>query len=196
MKILIVYAHPKTKGHCPKILEKTIEELVARNIPYEVLDLYKMNYDPILREDEHYTSGNRNISAENLSIQKKIIGSNHFIFIYPIWWGAMPAILKGFFDRIITPGFGYRYENVLPKKLLKGKKAIVIMTSGGPIWYSYLRGNRPKKNIKNDILEFCGIKTKVYQIGKCRKLDDEKISKLNKVVQKAVWHLVGKSFLL
>lgn len=86
----------------------------------------------------------------------------------------MPAILKGFFDKILISGFGFKYnKHGIPIKLLKDKKATIITTSGGPKIYYFMFDNRMKKNISKDILGFCGIKIKYYQFYNAKKLDDE-----------------------
>jgi len=181
-KVLVVYAHPQVEGHCSTLLSEVRKILSEKKADYEILDLYGKNYDPALHENELFTSGNRDISGDNLAIQEQIKNSSRFIFVYPVWWSSMPASLKGFFDRVLTPRFAYRYEGMIPKKLLTGKKALVFMTSGSPKIYLWLTGNRPKKLIKRDILGFCGIKAKVVQIGGCRKWKEEKIPGLKKIV--------------
>lgn len=189
MKTLIIYSHPQTHGFCSYILKNVEEDLKEKNIEYETIDLYKINYDAILHENEHYTSGNKDISELNKKIQQKIIGTNNLIFIFPIWWANMPAILKGFFDKILTSGFGFKYNKyAIPIKLLKEKNATIITTSGGPRIYYLIFGNRVKTNISRDILGFCGIKVKYYQFYNAKNLDDKykKIikSKINKIIWK------------
>ncbi len=175
MKTLIIYSHPQTLGFCSCILKNVERNLKDKNIEYEIIDLYKINYDAILRENEHYTSGNKKISELNKKIQQKIIETNRLIFIFPIWWGNMPAILKGFFDKILTPGFGFKYSKYgIPIKLLKNKKAVIITTSGGPKIYYIFTKNFIKHNVQKNILWLCGIKSKFYQIYSARKLNKKK----------------------
>jgi len=188
MKTLIIYAHPETKGHNPLILKQVKAKLDAKNKDYEILDLYKMKYDPILHKEEHYTQGNTVISKQNKEIQEKIKQSD-LIFIYPVWWGTMPAILKGFFDKVLTPGFAYIFKGKMPTPLLKGKKALVITTVGAPNFFYLLTGNRPKKIISKNILKFCGIKTKVFQIDNANKLNKEQEQKIKKAVNKGLQYL-------
>jgi len=185
MKTLVIYAHPATQGHCPFIFEQVKKTLEEKKIEYEAIDLYSIKYDPVLHEDEHYTAGKRNVSKENKEMQKKILDSELLIFIYPIWWGSAPAILKGFLDKVLVSGFAFRYVNGIPIGLLKGKRALVFMTSGGPTWYYKLTGNVPARIMKSMTLGFCGIKTKVYQIGRCLSFDDDKKKEITKTVRKA-----------
>jgi putative NADPH-quinone reductase len=75
MKALIIFGHPDTNiGFAVNMLEAVKNRLQERECDFEVLDLYKMNYDPVLKSSELYTAGNREISSENLQIQQKIKG--------------------------------------------------------------------------------------------------------------------------
>ena len=168
-----------------------LNRIDAENAEYEVLDLYKMKYDPILSWDELYTAGNRHISRENLEIQEKIKSTDKLIFIYPVWWNSMPAILKGFFDRVLTPSFAYKFSSRgIPQKLLKGKKAAVFITSAssGAVSFIFLR-NRAKQLIREDLLGFCGIDSRVYQFGSATKLTESNRQKIKKMVEKRMDYL-------
>ncbi len=183
MTTLIVYAHPNTEGHCSNILKQVLTQLKKRKKKYEVLDLYKLKYDPILYESEHYTVGNRKVSKQNKEIQEKISNSKKIIFIYPVWWNSMPAILKGFVDKGFVSHFAFKYKNGMPIGILKGKKAAVFITSGANNLFSFLfLGNRAGKIMSKDILGFCGIKAKTFQLGNCIKFNKEKIPKIKKLV--------------
>jgi putative NADPH-quinone reductase len=81
--------------------------------------------------------------------------------VHPVWWGGLPALLKGFIDRLFLPGkaFKYRPNSVWWDKLLTGKTARIITTLDQPGWYYRLRFGRPSVNqLKKSTLEFCGIK--------------------------------------
>ena len=78
MKTLIIYAHPKTEGHPPIILEEVKSFLKDFGEDYEIIDLYKIKYDPVLHEEEHYTSGNRNISKQNKLCKFVQIGGKYY----------------------------------------------------------------------------------------------------------------------
>jgi NAD(P)H dehydrogenase (quinone) len=190
MSTLIIFAHPENEGHNSAILAEVLSFLDKKKETYELLDLYKQNFDPILKKEELYTSGQRNISKEVLDIQEKIKNNPHLIFIYPIWWGTMPAVMKGFFDRVLTSRFAFVYEKGFPKGLLKNKAA-VFATSGAPILVSRIfQSGRSSKLISNDILGFCGIKNRVFQLGNANadKLEKNK-KKIISLVKKGLGYL-------
>jgi putative NADPH-quinone reductase len=208
MKILIIYAHPDSVGHCSTILSEVKKNLYEKKSEYEVIDLYNIKYDPILTGKELYGTKDKELSDINKEMQKKVSEADKLIFIYPVWWNSMPAILKGFFDRVFTSGFAFRYKSVIPVMirtkllmryafvtrfdygipipLLKGKKAIVFLTTGAPKIAFFITGNRFKKLIKRDILGFFGIKSKIYHIDNCRKLNDYQIVKIQKAVKRGL----------
>jgi NAD(P)H dehydrogenase (quinone) len=189
--MLIVYTHPNKIGHSGKILEEVISILNKKNTKYELLDLYEMKYDPILHSNEHYTSGNRDVDEVNKEIQEKIKNNDKFIFIYPTWWNNMPAILKGFIDKVFTAGFAFSFEGKMPIKLLKGK-AIVFSTTGGPRIISMLfAGDRALKLLVKDTLRFCGIKAKGYSVGSSKEVNNKQILKINKTVNCGIKYLLN-----
>ncbi len=183
MKTLIIYCHPKTAGHNPLILEEITATLDKKGEEYKVLDLYHMKYDPVLHEEE---LEKQVISNENKQIQKLIHDTEKLIFIYPIWWGTVPALLKGFIDKIFTAGFAFKYVNGRPMGLLKGKKAAVFITSGSPKIFQVFLGHRYYKGMTRDILGFCGITSRVFHIDNAMKVDEKQKEKIRKEVKKGL----------
>ena len=185
-KTLVFYAHPGTQGHCSFILERVLRHLKSKKIDYEIIDLYKIKYDPVLVAKEHYSVGNKFVSNQNKEFQMKIEQADNIFFIYPVWWGSMPAILKGFFDRVFVAGFAFKFERGRPRPLLKGRRAFVFVTTGGSkLITRLLFGNRPFKLIKMHILGYCGIKTKIYHVDNATKFNQVQKKKIKQIVIKA-----------
>jgi putative NADPH-quinone reductase len=107
-----------------------------------------------------------------LDAQEKIKWATHLVWIYPVWWGSLPALLKGFIDRVFLPGFAFqkRENSVWWDKLLTGKSARIISTLDQPAWYYWLVYREPSNNaMKKLTLQFCGIHpVKVTSIGPLR----------------------------
>jgi len=188
MKTLIIYAHPDTGGHCATFLKEIKDQLRQNGEIFDVIDLYKINYDPVLKKEELYTAGNHKITGRTKQFQDKIKKADKLIFIYPIWWGSTPAALKGFFDRVLIPGFAFKFSkgSSTPNRLLKGKKAVVFITSGSSPFYYWLLLQAPTISIKYFTLAFCGIKSKVYQIYNARRINKNKKDKIKKLTQKGL----------
>ena len=95
--------------------------------------------------------------------------ADHLVWVHPVWWGGLPALMKGFIDRLFLPGFAFQYRenSLLWDKLLKGKSARIITTLDQPSWYYTLVYGKPSVNqLKRSTLQFCGISpVKVTYIG-------------------------------
>jgi len=177
MKALIIYAHPKTEGQNSLMFQEIKKNLKKKKISFSIIDLYKDKFNPVLNANEHYTSGNRFISSQVKKYQKKLTDSEYLIFIYPIWWYSMPAIMKGFLDKVLTARFAFKFKNKLPIGLLKNK-AIILCSSGAPAWFYKVKGDSNKKVIK-DTLKFCGVKTSYFLIGSADTSENsERVKKL------------------
>jgi NAD(P)H dehydrogenase (quinone) len=187
--MLIIYAHLNKDGYCGYILKKFQSELENKKIEYQLLDLYAEHYDPILKPEEHYTSGHRIIAEDTARYQKLLLENDKFVVIFPTWWNGAPAILKGFFDRTLTNGITYKYVNGIPRGLLKGKAAVFTTTGGNSLLEILFLGNRGLRVVVNDTLRFCGIKAKGFMIGSARKITDKQKVEIDKKVINAINYL-------
>lgn len=125
----IILAHPWHGSFNKAILDVIVSKYEHENIPYRVLDLHKDNFNPVTSEAELavYNAGKAldPLITEYQEIVKK---TDHIIFIFPIWWGTMPAILKGFFDKVLLKDVAFNYENGWTP-LLKIDQTTIITTS-------------------------------------------------------------------
>ncbi|MBW3521853.1 NAD(P)H-dependent oxidoreductase [Chryseobacterium sp. NKUCC03_KSP] len=107
--------------------------------------------------------------------------ADHLVWVHPVWWGGLPAVTKGFIDRLFLPGlaFKYRENSVWWDKLLTGKTAHIITTLDQPSWYYRIFYGRPSiDQLKRSTLEFCGIKpVKVTYIGIIKNSKEEQRKK-------------------
>lgn len=188
-KYLIIFANPSHEGHGGYILKKIEERLKDSSIDYSVIDLYQAEYSPVLKPEESRSLPERIVAPETTRYQEKISQANRLIFIYPVWWQNMPAILKGFIDRTLSSGFAFKYLIGLPVPLLKGKKAAVFCTTASPQVYSSIFKRQQAANIlSRDALNFCGISSKNFLFGGARKLESNR-SKLDRVAEQIINYL-------
>ena len=98
--------------------------------------------------------------------QDKISKSDELIFVFPYWWGGMPAILKNFIDWNFSKWFAFEYVNSRPKGLLINKVVKVFTTTGAPSFIYMLTwaNRRLKKTFQQQIVQFCGMKLKSFNI--------------------------------
>ena len=93
-------------------------------------------------------------------VQDIVTWADHLVIIYPLWHGSMPALLKGFLEQLLRPGFAFEYQKSggMAKKLLKGKSAHIVVTMGMPAFvYRWIFFAHSLKSLKRNTLWFCGI---------------------------------------
>ncbi|MEW6722794.1 MAG: NAD(P)H-dependent oxidoreductase, partial [Candidatus Micrarchaeota archaeon] len=156
---VIIFAHPDNKGsHNAAVLRHVKARIEAESGKFEVIDLYADGFDPVLRYGPEGPLGDPKVEK----YQELLRGAKRLIFIYPVWWYNAPAIMKGFIDKVFTPGFAYSFKTDPVKgfyveQLLKGKEAIVINTYGGGSEWMDAHGNAPMMVMDKAALDFCGI---------------------------------------
>lgn len=130
--ITIVLAHPWHGSFNKAILDTVVNTLIAQNQPYQVIDLNKDGFNPVMTEQELalYSQGGY-LDPLVGKYQEIIKKSDEMVFIFPIWWSTAPAILRGFFDKVLLKDFAFNYENGWTP-LLKIKRTTVITTSDSP----------------------------------------------------------------
>lgn len=156
-KILIINGHPDPQSFSSALAEAYSGGAQGSGAEVRRIDLGKLEFELNLKYGYRQRT---ELEPDLLEAQKLISWSDHIVFVYPIWWGAMPAILKGFIDRVFLPGFAFKYRenSSLWDKLLTGKSAHLIVTSDTPSWYNRLIYRRAGLNVmKRNILQFCGI---------------------------------------
>lgn len=130
MQYLIVYAHPNPASFNHAILETISEELNKKNKNYKVRDLYKIGFNPVLSARELSAIQKGDVPKDIKKEQNYISKADTLIFISPIWWSAMPAMLKGYIDRVFSLKFAYDITEEGVAGLLQGKKVFIVSTTG------------------------------------------------------------------
>ncbi len=166
MKVLIVFTHPSKNSFNHALLENIISGLKQAGHEIRIKDLYKENFNPILTGDDLTMLHTNNIPEKIDKEQQQLLWADSLIFIYPLWWFDRPAMLKGWFDVVLTNGLAFEYSSEGVKGLLKHKKALVIITAGGSKQYFIDNDalqliHRP---VTDGTLSFCGIKDVSHQI--------------------------------
>ena len=159
-RILLVLGTPKTTSFCHVLAETYTQAARSKGHVVRQLRLGELQFDPILRSG--YDQG-QSLEPDLLEAQRQIHWAEHLVFVYPVWWGGIPALLKGFFDRTFLPGFAFKYRSrsQLWDKLLTGRTADLLVTMDTPAWYfRWIYGAPAHRQMTRTILGFCGIKTR------------------------------------
>lgn len=155
MNVLLVFAHPERRSLCGSLREEAVAALEAQGHAVAVSDLHAMAWKPVVeRSDfpgldpaarlrvaaasgEAFAAGR--LTADVIAEQQKLLWADQLILLFPLWWFGLPAILKGWVDRVYAYGFGYgvgehsdrRWGDRYGEGRLAGKRAMLIVTVGG-----------------------------------------------------------------
>ncbi|HEX5841829.1 MAG TPA: NAD(P)H-dependent oxidoreductase [Pseudomonas sp.] len=159
-RILMILGTPKAASLCHALGEAYAQGARSKGHVVRQLKLGEMSYDPVLRDGYEQS---QTLEPDLLEAQRQIHWAEHLVFVYPVWWGGIPALLKGFFDRTFLPGFAFKYRNrsQLWDKLLSGRTADLLVTMDTPPWYfRWIYGAPAHRQMIRTILGFSGIKTR------------------------------------
>lgn len=159
MQHLLIICHPKRQSFTQTIARAYAEELQALGHEVVVRDLYRVGFDPLLSEGELMDAEKPTVPAAIRREQRRLLDAGAIALFYPIWWAYMPAMLKGYIDRVFATGVAYdlKEEEMIPR--LTGKKALIVTSSGADM--AYLRRSKQWNAMrtleKDHILDLCGI---------------------------------------
>ncbi len=156
-RVAVIVGHPAADSWCGALADSYAAAARAGGHEVRMLQLAQLDFDPSLHE------GYRQIQAlepDLLAAQATLAWAEHLVIAYPIWWGSVPALLKGFLDRILLPGFAFKYRpgKAFPEQLLRGRSAQLLVSMDTPPWYFRWVYRMPGiVQLKKTTLEFCGI---------------------------------------
>jgi len=154
----VILGHPRVDSFCGALA--SAYEAGARVAGFETLrlDLAGLAFDPNVRLP---SPRDQALEPDLARAQALIHWADHLVFVYPAWWGTLPALLKGFLDRVLTPGFAFAPDDEDPStwaKLLKGRSAHLLVTMDTPPWVYRLVYRQPgHQAMRRATLGFCGI---------------------------------------
>lgn len=157
MRILVICGHPDASSFSAALARAYCE--AASDAGHEVQHLYlgELSFDPILHHGYRQVQP---LEPDLVDAQARLSWAQHVVFVYPVWWGGVPALLKGFLDRLLLPGYGFRYRknSNLWDGLLKSRSARLIATLDTPSWYfRWIWGAPAHRQMRDTVLKFCGI---------------------------------------
>jgi len=188
---LVINGHPDPESYCNGLARAYLEGAKSVSGNVEVIHIGELDFNLNLKYGYRKRT---ELEPDLLKAQELIKWADHIVWIYPIWWGSYPAIMKGFLDRVLLPGFAFqkREGSVWWDKFLSGKTARIICTMDQPTWFYRWINKRPSHvAMKKLTLNFIGIKkVKITAIGPLRLSTDvfrnkwlEKVRDLGKVLK-------------
>jgi putative NADPH-quinone reductase len=157
-KILIINGHPDKESFNFALAAAYKKGALGAGASIKEIVIKDLAFNPILESGYHKQT---ELEPDLVEAWEKIVWAEHLVWVHPVWWGGLPAITKGFIDRLFLPGkaFKYRENSHWWDKLLTGKSAHIITTLDQPALFYWLVFGKPSVNqLKRTVLEFCGIK--------------------------------------
>jgi NAD(P)H dehydrogenase (quinone) len=196
MNILIILAHPGKDNFTHKIGQKFSEGVRKNNHNVEIFDLYDTDlHQGFLQMEDIEGSLTPEKQLIRDTIQSKIEKADEIVFVHPLWWGGVPAILKNFIDNNFFSGFAYKNKHrwwptwlfPWPERLLKGKSARVYITCDIPLWMFWVTGLFVFSQWYFPVLLYCGLGLKSFHLFTSMRWRKDKIKEkwLTKVLREA-----------
>lgn len=178
-KITILMGNPDKDGTLSNELADSYEH-AAKAAGHEVrrANISDLQFDPLLHKGYKVI---QELEPDLLKLQDDLRWADHFVLVYPLWWSATPALLKGLFDRMWLPAFAFRFHKKVPfigplgwDKLLAGKTARVVVLSKSQPWQIRLLFGDFSNEIVHATLGFAGYKVHLTEVGNSEALSPAK----------------------
>ncbi|WP_027169759.1 NAD(P)H-dependent oxidoreductase [Mesorhizobium sp. WSM3224] len=161
MKVNVVYAHPAEDSYLASLHRRIVEVLRARGDEVVDFDLYAMKFDPVMQSAELKGHADLSLAPTDLEVYVDALKwAEACVFCFPTWWSGMPAVLKGYFDRVWRPGVAFELPTdggTIKPALLNIRRMGVVTTCGSPWWYTRLYMQDPgRKVLLRGLKSMCG----------------------------------------
>jgi putative NADPH-quinone reductase len=161
MQTLVILAHPYAKSYCHALYERVVQQLEQAGHAVDRLHLDLEDFDPVMRgQDLAVYAKGKSADPSVVAYQARIAAAQQLVFIFPIWWEVMPALLKGFLDKVFTKGWAYEPAKIgLKGHLTHIQRAVVVTTMNTPKWaYRLLYGDAVQRALVRGTLRKCGVR--------------------------------------
>ncbi|MDI9534449.1 MAG: NAD(P)H-dependent oxidoreductase [Bacteroidota bacterium] len=184
MKILLIYANYKEQSFTSAVRDTIAYTFHKKGHEVVIRDLYEIKFNPVLSKKDLESIEKEIFPVDIMDEQKFIQWADFICFVYPIWWSGMPAILKGYIERVFVQGYGFDFIDgeIIPK--LKNKRIAIFNTTGlNNIYKDQASLDALNKMTEECIFGFSGMKTVVHKYFKSIKKasNKEKIKSLEEV---------------
>ncbi len=166
MRALVVYCHPRSDSFTAAVRDRVLEGLSQAGAEVRVQDLYAMGFDPVMGGQEHAEYEDEAINQH--PVAREIVDldwCDTLIFVYPTWWYGLPAMLKGWLDRVLVPGVAFLMPDATSANIRPGLTHItrlaVFTTCGASWWLTRMIGAPGRRTILRGVRLLCakGCKT-------------------------------------
>ncbi|UYN99236.1 MAG: NAD(P)H-dependent oxidoreductase [Devosia sp.] len=193
MTVHLVLAHPLADSLNAHLARGIETGLTKRGVAVDRLDLYAGNFQPALTTNErahHYDQPQP--AGDVLALQQRLAAAEHLILVFPTWWFSLPAILKGWFDRVWSPGFAFDQGTPIVPRLTHLKSVLVVTTLGSPAWIDLLVMRRPLRRVlKTALIGACAPQARFTMLSLygAEELPPERLERFEARIAAALQHL-------
>lgn len=154
-RLLVLNGHPDAESFTSAMCTSYVDKARERTSEVTRIDLGQLQFDLVLRQGYRAAQP---LEPDLERARDALLAASHVAWFFPLWWNAPPALVKGFIDRLFTPGFAFRYgKGALPEKLLRGRSARFVTTMDGPnLWYTLVQRRALHTSFVSSTLRFVG----------------------------------------
>lgn len=155
-KIQLIWAHPRSDSLTARVVAGVRQEAEAQGLVVEELDLYRLGFDPVLREEDEpdWASEQQFHSAEATALAQSLDAFDHIVVVFPVWWYAVPAMLKGYIDRVWNYGLVYGGGKRIPVSSIRW----VALVGGAQAKFEAHGWDKHMEALLSDgIAAYCGV---------------------------------------
>lgn len=170
MRVLVVQAHPRRDSFNHALLEVVVTALARAGHDVESISLYDEGFDPRMTANERiaYDTATPIRSAQVERHAQLVVTAEALVFVYPTWWFGLPAILKGWLERVLVPGVAFVFapgnHKVMPN-LLTVRRIVGVTTYGSSWWYSKLFNDAGRRTLVRALRLVCNPSTRSIWLG-------------------------------
>ena len=167
MRVHLVQCHPLPDSLNAHLGESAAQMLTASGHEVDRLDLYAHGFSPVMTAAERQAYYGTPVTPPDIApLQERLAAAEHLVLVFPTWWFSLPAMLKGWFDRVWSPGFAYDHGTPIRPKLTEIKSVTVITTLGSPWWIDKLVMHQPvRKVLKTALIGACAPQARVTMLA-------------------------------
>ena len=164
MKVLVVYSHPVETSFNAALHQDVVSSLRQAGHDVDDLDLYAEGFNPVMSREERI--GYHEVPQNRIPVQSyvdRLLRAEALVFCFPTWCFGMPAMLKGFFDRLLMPGVAFDISDPAHVKpaLTHIRRISAVVTYGRPRWMAWYMGDPPRSIITRYLKRLSGSRARI-----------------------------------
>ncbi|WEJ33339.1 NAD(P)H-dependent oxidoreductase [Devosia sp. SD17-2] len=190
MSVHLVLSHPLTDSLNARLACGIEANIRARGLAVDRLDLYASGFEPALTAEErraYYGAIRPGNSPTDL--QRRLTDAQHLVLVFPTWWFAPPAMLKGWFERVWAPGIAFEQGTPIRPLLTNLKSILVVTTLGSPFWFDVAIARQPvKQTLRAGLFTSCApqARFRMLSLHSAENVDAARVARFESRIAKTI----------